>query len=64
MSDPDSEGAEIMGLSEAKMQASDSWGTFPGSEDVIQLNDNNFEKIISSKQNTLVMFHAPCKYNY
>nr|CAD7404581.1 unnamed protein product [Timema poppensis] len=35
------------------------WGTFPGAEHVVHLNDDSFDKVIGEGNPVLVMFYAP-----
>lgn len=41
--------------------ATEEWGVYPGSSDVLKLLDSNFTSGVASKDPTLVMFYAPCK---
>lgn len=43
--------------------AAEPFGTYPGSEHVLMLSDNDFDTKISTFKKSLVMFYAPCKYN-
>lgn len=38
------------------------FGTYPGSDSVAILNDDDFDKRIQLEKKVLVMFYAPCKY--
>lgn len=37
------------------------FGTYPGSDSVAILNNDNFENRINAEKKALVMFYAPCK---
>lgn len=39
--------------------ATEEWGVYPGSSDVLKLLDSNFTSGVASKDPTLVMFYAP-----
>nr|CAD7589913.1 unnamed protein product [Timema genevievae] len=43
----------------AEKPPSQEWGTFPGAEHVVHLDDDSFDKVISEGNPVLVMFYAP-----
>lgn len=51
LSDPDAP------IEKPKAQA---FGTYPGSDSVKILTDDNFEEVAKTANNLLVMFYAPC----
>lgn len=38
------------------------FGTYPGSDSVAILTEDNFDKQIKAENKVLVMFYAPCNY--
>lgn len=39
----------------------EEFGSYPGSDSIIHLTDDNFDEVTKANNNMLVMFYAPCK---